>query len=306
MTLALFWWLLENNVSRETMKRNKDLFLFRGKDYLTNKGNFDVYWDKKAERAWTDIDLKQSMENYYASSAYDSHKGHKKTILDWLYFIVQQFMFRYKWKKISSKTQSPLQSHLDFGGGAGGFSSFTKSKGINPVLIDNSKTALKAARAQGIQAYESLDELPKKERFDLITLWHVLEHLPSPDQTLIALRQHLSKKGLLVVAVPNLHAPDAKYYGPHWAGFDLPRHLWHFSTPGLTRLLSDAGFCMLAQHPLFFDAFYVSLLSEKHKRGKVHFFSAFYHGLRSNFLARTKSNYSSSFFVFGKSDSPFV
>ena len=61
---------------------------------------------------------------------------------------------------------------------------------------------------------------------------------------------------LLVVAVPNLHAPDAKYYGPHWAGFDLPRHLWHFSTPGLTRLLSDAGFCMLAQHPLFFDAFY--------------------------------------------------
>lgn len=288
------------------MKRNKDQFLFNGKDYLISKANFAVYWDTKGEWGWTDIDLQQSMDKYYASVSYDSHKAQKRTVLDWIYFFIQQLMFRYKWKKICAQAQCTLQSHLDFGGGVGGFSSFTKTKGINPVLIDSNNKALLIAKYQGIEAYKSLIELPVNHRFDLITLWHVLEHLPSPDETLKALKQRLNENGLLVVAVPNLQSPDAKHYGPHWGAYDLPRHLWHFSTSGLIRLLSEIGFDLLAQHPLYFDAFYVALLSEKHKTGKARLFSAFYQGLRSNFLARKQGNYSSSFFVFAKSDSFLV
>ena len=288
------------------MKRNKDQFLFSGKDHLTSKKAFNVFWDSKAEWAWTDVDPQESMDKYYASSAYDSHKAQKRTALDWIYNFVQQLMFRQKWKKIIAQAQGPLRSHLDFGGGVGGFSRFTKSKGIEPVIIEKNKKAILLAKAEGIEAYENLSELPDKDCFDLITLWHVLEHLPSPDKTLKALRQRLNESGLLVVAVPNLQSPDAKVYGPWWAAYDLPRHLWHFSTSGLIRLLSEKGFRLLAQHPLYFDAFYVALLSEKHKTGKPLYFSAFYQGLRSNFLARKQGNYSSSFFVFAKSDSFLV
>ncbi len=288
------------------MERHKDHFLLKAKDHLVSHKIFSIYWDTKAELGWTDIDLNESMERYYASVAYDSHKSKKRNVMDWAYRFVQQLMFRYKWKKIVKHLNQHQTTALDYGGGTGGFSRFTKAKGIDSVLIEKNAKALSIAKAQGVEAYKSLDDLPRDRQFDLITLWHVLEHLPHPKDTLLALRKRLTKEGFLVVAVPNLNSADAKHYGAHWAALDVPRHLWHFSNQGLIRFLAASGFSLLGQYPLFFDAFYVALLSEKHKNGRVHLLRAFYQGLKSNVLARQNKHYSSSFFVFTKSDSFLV
>jgi len=281
------------------MERNKDHFLFEGLDHLVTQERFKVYWDTNREVAWTDIELNQPMDRYYDSAAYDSHKGKRKSVLDALYGLVQQFMFRYKWSKITAHKQD-FKNHLDFGGGMGGFSAHTQSKVLETVIIENNDKALAFLKDAGKTAHKNLTDLKPNESFDLITLWHVLEHIPNPIETLENLYNRLNQQGLLVVAVPNFKALDAQHYSSYWAGYDLPRHLWHFSTPGLGALLQQIGFQPIAQYPLFFDAFYVALLSERNKIGKHQFFSAFYQGLRSNLAALKTNNYSSSFFVWTK------
>ena len=285
------------------MKRKKDKLLLVGKDYLVSQKPFKIYWDSQQKLGWTDIDPASSMDSYYASEAYDSHKVKQKTLRDWVYKTVQQWMFRYKWRKIIQKSKRTISTHLDYGGGVGGFSTFTQKKGITTTIVENSSGALTQLKKEGHHAYGSLEEIESDEKFDLITLWHVLEHLPNPKETVKKLKDRLNAKGLLVLAVPNLNSFDANHYQEYWAGYDLPRHLWHFSNKGLQKITENVGFSLLSKHPLFFDSFYVSMLSQQHKTGKTQILKAIYIGLISNLKAIKKGNYSSSFFVFSKSDS---
>ncbi len=137
--------------------------------------------------------------------------------------------------------------------------------------------------------------------FDVITLWHVMEHLESLNETWETLRELLTEKGVLIVAVPNCSSYDAKRYGEYWAAYDVPRHLWHFTPGTIQQLASRHGFIMAARHPMPFDAFYVSMLSEKHRGSSCSFLKGVFAGTLAWFNALGRKERSSSMiYVFRK------
>ena len=147
--------------------------------------------------------------------------------------------------------------------------------------------------------YPSLEELPQKD-FDVIALWHVLEHLSDPAKSLKAFYDRLDHQGHLFLALPNFNSYDAKYYENFWAAYDVPRHLWHFSTKGIIGLCEENGFEFVESKGLGFDAFYVSYLSERHQKNKVAFIKGMIVGCWSNLLALFTQEYSSKLYVFKK------
>lgn len=86
------------------------------------------------------------------------------------------------------------------------------------------------------------------EHFDLVIIWHVLEHLIDPVATLREARRILRPSGRLIVAVPNYSSFQARWTGTGWFHLDLPRHLYQFPASGLKRLISAAGFDITAEH----------------------------------------------------------
>ena len=130
--------------------------------------------------------------------------------------------------------------------------------------------------------------------FDVITLWHVMEHLEHLNETWEMLRELLTEKGMLIVAVPNCSSYDAQRYGEYWAAYDVPRHLWHFTPGTIQQLASRHGFIMAARHPMPFDAFYVSMLSEKHRGSSCSFLKGMYVGTLAWFSALGRKERSSS------------
>ena len=139
------------------------------------------------------------------------------------------------------------------------------------------------------------------KKFDVITLWHVLEHVEHLSEFISQLHDLLSEDGKLIVAVPNYKSDDAVYYKEFWAAFDVPRHLWHFSQNSITTLFSKVNMVVEKTLPMKFDAFYVSLLSEKYKTGKMNLINSFYRGFVSNWKARSTSEYSSLIYIIKKS-----
>src|SRR5699024_4600730 len=133
--------------------------------------------------------------------------------------------------------------------------------------------------------------------FDVISMWHVLEHVPDLEKQLNELDRLLKKNGVLFIAVPNFKSYDAEHYQEFWAAYDVPRHLWHFSKTSISKIFDEFGFEIVATHPLKFDSYYVSLLSEKHKTGKSNFVKAFWTGFRSNSKAKRTNQYSSMIYV---------
>ena len=137
--------------------------------------------------------------------------------------------------------------------------------------------------------------------FDVITLWHVMEHLEHLNETWEMLRELLTEKGMLIVAVPNCSSYDAERYGEYWAAYDVPRHLWHFTPGTIQQLASRHGFIMAARHPMPFDAFYVSMLSEKHRGSSCSFLKGMYVGTLAWFSTLGRKERSSSMiYVFRK------
>ncbi|HMK06388.1 MAG TPA: hypothetical protein VK476_02595, partial [Flavobacterium sp.] len=103
--------------------------------------------------------------------------------------------------------------------------------------------------------------------------------------------------GTVLIAVPNFNSYDAKHYGKFWAAYDAPRHLWHFSKTAIKLLFEKQDMKLEKVLPMKFDAFYVSLLSEKYKSGKMNLIKAFMIGLKSNWKGKENSEYSSHIYV---------
>ncbi|RYG03609.1 MAG: class I SAM-dependent methyltransferase, partial [Chitinophagaceae bacterium] len=140
------------------------------------------------------------------------------------------------------------------------------------------------AQNKGIRLIEESNIL-ESYTFDAISMWHVLEHVPSPEAQVKELKRLLKKDGTIFIAVPNFRSYDAQHYKTFWAAYDVPRHLWHFSKPGIEKLFASEGMKVVNVLPMKFDAYYVSLLSEKYKTGKMNYLSAFFVGWRSNLKA---------------------
>lgn len=108
----------------------------------------------------------------------------------------------------------------------------------------NAKAAQYAQERLGLEVFVGeLEEAGYPDAsFDVVTLWDVLEHVPDPRRTLGEIARVLCPGGLLVLSLPNPGCLEARLFGPYWAGWDVPRHLYVFSRPVLERLLAETGF----------------------------------------------------------------
>ena len=165
--------------------------------------------------------------------------------------------------------------------------------------VENNPKASLISQKNDIKIHENTNELSDNS-FDLITLWHVLEHLPDPEETFKKIFNLLNKSGYLIIAVPNVYSIEKDHYRENWAGFDVPRHLWHFSTPFLINFASKYNFELIRIRPLLLDALYISFLSEKHKGSRFSFIRGMVKGVYFNLRALRSRRYSSLVFVFKK------
>ena len=278
--------------------KTTDLLLAKTKDYLVSEEHFEVYLDPTTQIAQTHpAPAVDKLAQYYASDAYISHGNQKRTIIDRLYAWVQQLMFKQKEQWLSKHTKEKKR-YLDFGCGTGALVHHLNHQNWEAYGVEPNDKARSLSFSQKL-LYVDLSQLPESN-FDVIALWHVLEHLPDPEETLKELSNQLNTTGHLFLALPNFNSFDAKYYKDFWAAYDVPRHLWHFSSTGITQLCDKIGFELVESKGMPFDAFYVSYLSEQHQKNSLPFFRALGVGLWSNLKAFYTEEFSSKVYVFKK------
>jgi 2-polyprenyl-3-methyl-5-hydroxy-6-metoxy-1,4-benzoquinol methylase/predicted RNA-binding Zn-ribbon protein involved in translation (DUF1610 family) len=240
---------------------------------------------------------------YYETPDYISHTDTRKGLMNRVYHEVRKYMLSRKAKLIKRTSGLSKGTLLDIGTGTGYFSNAMKERGWRVKAIEKSPQARSFAKEHFELDVDTEDALAgyADHSFDAITLWHVMEHLEHLDETWECLRGLLSDRGVLIVAVPNCSSYDAGKYGEYWAAYDVPRHLWHFTPVTIQQLASKHGFIMAARHPMPFDAFYVSMLSEKHRGSSFPFVKGMCTGAVAWLSALGKKERSSSMiYVFRK------
>jgi len=270
---------------------------FQCKDFSVSGEMFDICGCPQCLFATT-IPQPQPSEigKYYATEEYVSHSDTKKGIVNKLYHQIRK---RNTQRKLAHVNNCAKQAGnlLDMGCGTGYFLSVCKQSGWNVEGVEVSDIARsKAEERIGQKLHTSLDALLTEEkRFDVITLWHVFEHLYDINASFLQLKKLLKPQGVLVLALPNPASFDAQHYQQFWAAYDAPRHLSHFQPETIKMLAQKHGMNVSSVRPMRFDAFYISILSEKLKgSGKfTALLKGFWNGLRSNCKARKIGNYSS-------------
>jgi 2-polyprenyl-3-methyl-5-hydroxy-6-metoxy-1,4-benzoquinol methylase len=272
-------------------------FSHRAHDYTVSGEDFDIWACADCGLRFTQgVPEEEDIGRYYQSETYISHSNSRKGIINQVYQLVRRYMLGTKRRLIESLSRMEQGSLLDIGCGTGEFAAAMKDSGWEVVGLEPDEGARRQAREQlGIDARtpEALFKM-EADSFDVITLWHVLEHIHRLRAYLQTIHQCLRSDGLLLIAVPNHLALDAMHYGADWAAWDVPRHLYHFRPEAMTRLLEAEGFRIEELRAMPFDAFYVSLLSEKYRHGHMRPFAAFATGLRSWFRARNEPACSSA------------
>jgi SAM-dependent methyltransferase len=267
------------------------------KDYFYSNEEFDLLFDNEKQMLIT-YPTPKNIASYYQSGSYISHSDQSKSLIDKLYILVKYFNIKRRVKLLSSLLPSK-GALLDIGAGTGDFLVAAKKDLWNITGIEPNPMARTNATLKGISLYENLYTIPGPN-YDIITLWHVLEHLPNLNDQLTRITNLLRKGGHLILAVPNYKSYDAHYYKNYWAAFDVPRHLWHFSKESIALLLLPHGLELVKTKPMLFDSFYVSLLSEKYKHGKNKYLSALFRGFMSNIKGFSSKEYSSHIYILKK------
>lgn len=266
------------------------------KDYSVSQETFDLYHDEALDMLIThpqpSLDV---LGKYYESADYISHTDSKRSIFEKAYHFVKNIALKNKLTLINSY-QPSKGLILDIGAGTGDFLTVAQNDGWKTVGVEPSDKAKAIAKSKGVSFVENTSEL-ESHIFDVISMWHVLEHVPNLDEQIKELKRLLKPSGTLIVAVPNFKSFDAKYYGNFWAAYDVPIHFWHFSKRAIQKLFAIENMKLVKVIPMKFDSFYVSLLSEKYKTGKMNFIKAFFIGLQSNWKAKQKMEYSSHIYI---------
>lgn len=238
-----------------------------------------------------------TIAGYYKSDNYISHTNKSNNPINTVYRIARSIALRRKINLIQSYTSA--QDYFDFGCGTGHFIKYAQSKGKVVSGMEPDADARKiAADITQSSIYESLDSI--KPKFDVITAWHVLEHVGDLRGTLKMLKKRLNAEGFLFIAVPNINSFDAQHYKEYWAGIDVPRHFYHFTQTAFSHLAKAAKLRIVDIHPMTFDSYYVSLLSEKYQTGKSNYLKALKIGQLSNQKAANTGEYSSLIYVLQK------
>lgn len=274
---------------------NKKHFL-TVKDHSVSKEIFDLYYDEELDMLITSPQPElQNLGRYYESEDYISHTDNKRSLFEKAYHFVKNIALQNKLNLINS--QQPQKGKLlDIGAGTGDFLLTAKNDGWETIGVEPSDRAKNIAKQKGISFVEEISTL-ENHSLDVITMWHVLEHVPDLENQIKELKRLLKPTGTLIVAVPNYKSFDANHYQTFWAAYDVPIHFWHFSKKSIQLLFERVDMKLEKILPMKFDSFYVSLLSEKYKTGKMNYIKAFFIGLKSNWKAKSSKEYSSHIYV---------
>lgn len=264
------------------------------KDYSVSGEEFELHYDHNYDMLITKP-IPSNLEEYYESDAYISHTDGKNTLLEYIYHWVKNYTIK---KKIGYlNTYQPTQGKLlDIGAGTGDFLAGAKRNGWNVSGIEPNEGARKLSSDKGIYLNSSLNEI-SEIKFDVISMWHVLEHVINLKEQVEQLKKNLASKGTVFIAVPNFKSYDASFYKEFWAAYDVPRHVWHFSQNAIHKIFEEHQMEVCEIIPMKFDAYYVSLLSEKYRASTLGTLKAIYRGFISNWKARTTNEYSSLIYV---------
>ena len=237
-----------------------------------------------------------NINKYYESEEYISHTNTTKSFKDILYKAVRAYSLKSKIKLINQLSTS--RNLLDYGCGTGHFINKALKSGWTVQEVEHSRKALIVA-GSNLNSYihTYLNSIDSYYLFVVVTLWHVLEHVHDLSHTLQSIKQLTHSKGSIVIAVPNLNSYDAQLYKEHWAGYDVPRHLYHFTQSSMHHLMKANGFKIKKVLPMVFDSYYVSLLSERYKTNKTHYLHSFINGYKSNTYARKTGEFSSLIYI---------
>lgn len=259
--------------------------IFSVKDYTVSQLMFEVVECTQCSHRFThEIPNLDEIGAYYKSDQYISHTDSSQGLLNKVYQFVRNISLVSKRELIEQSTGQKKGNLLDYGCGTGAFLNEMKTAGWNIAGIEPDAGAMdKAIQLTGanIQSPAFLSTL-ESERFDAITLWHVLEHVHTLHETIDQLKALLKPGGTLIIAVPNYTSYDARYYKNYWAAYDVPRHLYHFSPMSMQKLISSHGMTVEKILPMWFDSFYVSLLSEKYRKNILGPLYSCFIGLLSN------------------------
>jgi 2-polyprenyl-3-methyl-5-hydroxy-6-metoxy-1,4-benzoquinol methylase len=269
------------------------------KDHSISKENFSIKECGSCGLKMTSPRPKlEDLGSYYESEDYISHSDTNKGLVNFMYQKVKSITLKNKEKLISKFNTS--KKLLDIGCGTGDFLLYCKQKGWEVKGLEPDKTARLKAKEKGLNEIDNIDAFFSQDdnSFGIITMWHVLEHVPNLNKYMSQLYKILEDNGRLLIAVPNPDSPDAKKYKSHWAAYDVPRHLFHFSKSNIKRLAVKHHFSVDEIQPMIYDSFYVSMLSEKYKNGSI--INAAINGLLSNLKARKDTNHSSLIYILSK------
>lgn len=280
---------------KESKDKNVSIVL-ETKDYMVSGESFSIV-KRQGQHYLETHPVPELLAPYYESDAYVSHTDATDSLFEKAYQLVKQITLNQKIRSIG-KFKPNENKLLDFGAGTGDFLQTAKNKGWEIYGIETNEQARGLANQKGIHLDSSLKEI-KDTQFDAITLWHVLEHIPNFQKTLNQLQTLLKPGGVLVIAVPNYKSWDAKKYKEFWAAYDVPRHLWHFDREAMKTILPES-FRHVKSKPMWFDAFYVCLLSEKYRTGKTNWLKGGFNGLRSNLSACFTKEFSSMVYYYQK------
>jgi len=267
-------------------------------DYTVSKDTFSIVSCTNCGFHFTNpIPSIEKIGDFYKSESYISHSSTNKGLINKLYQIVRKRTLKQKVNLV--KRVGNGNSILDIGAGTGHFLNACKQAGLDTLGLEPDADARKFANDNfgvELKSTEQLHSLENESK-DVITMWHVLEHVYELRKDVEKITQVLKKDGVLIVAVPNRNSDDAKRYKEFWAAYDLPIHLYHFVPNDIKRLFAMYDMELTEMLPMKFDSYYVSMLSEKYKGGNI--VKAFFNGWRSNMKAKAGS-YSSQIYILRK------
>lgn len=274
------------------------------KDYSTSEEVFTICECHKCGLLFTNPRPAASeILKYYDSPKYISHTNSKRGLFASVYQAARKMALKQKLRWIDEFITSKPGTLLDYGSGTGEFLNYARSKGWSTTGIEIADKA----KASSIKTYDltvfSPEEITSvsKASQDVVTMWHVLEHLPDLHKTPGEIFSKLKPGGLCVIAVPNHESPDAKRYKEYWAAWDVPIHFYHFGKQNIKEFAEKHGLYLVAIKTMPFDAYYISLLSEEYKSGRKNWAEALKNGFLSNLKGR-KDNSSSLTYILKKND----
>jgi len=271
-------------------------------DYFFSNEQFSIYECKDCGHIFTNPQPSESdLGLFYHSDQYLSHKEDPETTVEKLYAFIRRINLQTKYRQATHELN--LGQVLDYGCGRGDFLQLAKEKGWSTFGIEMDADARRYANERnGIPVFSPNEESHIMEgQLNLVTLFHVLEHVADLHAAMAKFNRWLANDGRLVLALPNPESFDANYYGKYWAGWDVPRHLHHFSKQSLIKLTNQHGFRIQKIYPMYWDAFFVSMMSEQYKTSNLTLLRAGIVGAISNLVALRSKQYSSLLYVCSKS-----